>query len=491
MPSTSFLLGASLLAGAAFAAPVAQSDAPLQRRVAQPGDKLKIEARIHYRAASTRLVKKDTGDVVGYYDGGGWILPVLIGGQEVALNIDTGSSDLWTASTLLSAQEQALVKPKFGNLYDPTKSANYSAMDGYTYSLSYADSSHSSGNAATDTVDIGGATVPKMPFGVCNSLALGTGQTSRDTMGPVGLGFGVENSIRPTPQATFMEALEPYVSEPVFSTQFRPNNDGTIQFGYSDTSLYTGDLTTISIKNTTQDLEGQWGTTSVSFGIGGKQFSAAALDMDFDSGTSSLSLSSDVASAYFAQVSGASNSGGSYSYPCSSTLPDLDFIFSTSTAGPSTVTVPGKYIASQNNPTSGTCGTAINVVTGRGNAGQPFYMSKYMIWSKCLPNACVFLNMRLTLFRPESSQLELCRPDGCVKSCNEHHLRYPEMSGAFLRMKSSTVYSHIESMYLILEKTLQTHRSWLRPCSNLADCLSMCLSTCIPWKTRISTCIPD
>lgn len=382
MPSTSFLLGASLLAGAALGVPVAQPEAPIQRREAQPGDNLRIEARVHYRAPTTRLVKKSTGSVFGYYDGGGWVLPVLIGGQEVALNIDTGSSDLWTASTLLSAQEQALVKPKFGALYDPTKSANYSQMQGSTYALGYADGSHSSGNAATDTVDIGGAIVPKMPFGVCNSLALGSGQTSRDTMGPVGLGFGSQNSIRPTPQATFMEALEPYVAEPVFSTKFRPNNKGSIQFGYSDTSSYTGDLTTISIKNTTQSLEGQWGTTAVSFGIGGKKFNAPALDMDFDSGTSSLSLSSAVASAYFAQVNGATNNGGSYTYPCSSTLPDLDFMFSTSTAGPSTVSVPGKYIASQNNPTSGTCSTAINVVDGRGNAGQPFYISKYMIWSK-------------------------------------------------------------------------------------------------------------
>lgn len=39
-------------------------------------------------------VSSETGAVYSNFDGGGWILPVLIGGQQVTLNLDTGSSDL-------------------------------------------------------------------------------------------------------------------------------------------------------------------------------------------------------------------------------------------------------------------------------------------------------------------------------------------------------------------------------------------------------------
>lgn len=283
----------------------------------------------------------------------------------------------------MSAESQATVTT--GEIYDPSKSSTYQAMSGYTFSLGYADGSGASGPAAMDTINIGGAEVPNMPFGVCDTLKYGgDGTGTRDTDGPVGLGFGVENSIRPNPQCTFMECLIPYVPEPVFSTSFKTNNSGYIDLGYNDTSAYKGDVTTIPIANTSSGNEGQWVYQGVQFGSGGNVFNAAAIDLDFDSGTSSLSVSADVAAAYFGLIQGSSNSSGSWQYPCGSTLPDLDFIFNSATSGPTTVTIPGANLKN-GDASTGNCGTWMNVVTGRGNAGVPFYITKYMIWNQAVP----------------------------------------------------------------------------------------------------------
>jgi aspergillopepsin I len=58
------------------------------------GGKRGVRAPVHRYVPSNNLVSRDTGAVQHIWNGGGWILPVLIGGQQVFLNVDTGSSDL-------------------------------------------------------------------------------------------------------------------------------------------------------------------------------------------------------------------------------------------------------------------------------------------------------------------------------------------------------------------------------------------------------------
>jgi aspergillopepsin I len=53
-----------------------------------------IRADVHRWVPRNATVDQETGAVYANFDGGGWILPVLIGGQQVILNLDTGSSDL-------------------------------------------------------------------------------------------------------------------------------------------------------------------------------------------------------------------------------------------------------------------------------------------------------------------------------------------------------------------------------------------------------------
>ncbi|KAL4927252.1 aspartic peptidase domain-containing protein [Aspergillus undulatus] len=303
------------------------------------------------------------------WNGGGWILPVLVGGQQVFLNVDTGSSDLWTASTLMPEDQQKTVTR--GSVYNPDNSSTSQKVEGYTYGLAYADGSGSSGPVYRDTVNIGSAIVPDFALGVTDDLRYGDGSDgTRDTAGPIGLGFGKLNSIRPNPQPTFMEALVPYVPEPIFSTAFKLNDTGFINFGYVDSEAYTGDFTEVPVANTSSGNEGQWMSLGVSFGSGGDILDVESLDMDFVSGTATLS--------------GADNSSGSWQYPCGTDLPDLDFVFPDVTSGSSTVTIPG--LALKNGDGEDMCGTWMNVVEGRGNAGVPFYISKYIVWNQAKPS---------------------------------------------------------------------------------------------------------
>lgn len=289
----------------------------------------------------------------------------------------------WTASTLMSEDQQKTVTR--GSVYNPDNSSKSQELEGYTFGLTYADGSGASGPVYRDTVNIGGAIVPNFPLGVCDDLRYGEGSSTRDTAGPVGLGFGKLNSIRPDPQCTFMECLQPYVPDPVFGTAFRRDNTGFINFGYSDSEAYNGTFTEVPAANTSAGNEGQWMSLGVSFGSDGHLFDADPLDMDFDTGTSTLSVSSDIAAAYWALVEGADDSSGSWEYPCGTQLPDLDFIFSNVTHGPSTVTIPGQNLKNGDAET-GMCGTWMYVVDGRGNAGIPFYISKYIVWNQAKPS---------------------------------------------------------------------------------------------------------
>jgi aspergillopepsin I len=78
-------LASLLFATDAVARPAVPDREPVKRGIRAPAHRL---------IPSNNIVSRDTGAVYHIWNGGGWILPVLVGGQQVFLNIDTGSSDL-------------------------------------------------------------------------------------------------------------------------------------------------------------------------------------------------------------------------------------------------------------------------------------------------------------------------------------------------------------------------------------------------------------
>jgi aspergillopepsin I len=79
------------------------------------------------------------------------------------------------------------------NIYDPSKSSTAAEMDGYTWSITYLDTSSASGNVYQDTVNVGGTIV------VAQAVELAEEVSPQFVTGPVdgilGASFAVDTSM--------------------------------------------------------------------------------------------------------------------------------------------------------------------------------------------------------------------------------------------------------------------------------------------------------
>lgn len=112
---------------------------------------------------------------------------------------------------------------------------------------------------------------------------------------------------------------------------------GTYNFGFIDDSAYTGDITYTNVDTS----QGFWEFTSTGYSVGSGSFSSTSIDGIADTGTTLLYLPASVVKAYYAQISGSSNSAsaGGYVFPCSATLPSFTF-----GVGSARITIPGDYM---------------------------------------------------------------------------------------------------------------------------------------------------
>lgn len=245
-----------------------------------------------------------------------YLSPVSIGGQELNLNLDTGSGDLWVFSTELPGTEGS------GHaLYDPTKSSTYSQYEGATWQIQYGDGSTAAGIVGYDQVAIGGATVTKQAVELATEVAA---QFLRDenSDGIVGLSFSVLNTVQPQPQKTWFENVQDSLDAPLFTADLEEDASGTYEFGTIDQTKYSGEINYTPIDNS----DGWWQFPSKYITIGGQQQQCTICSPAIaDTGTSLLLLDDDVVDAYYAQVEGAQYDSmqGGYVYQCTAQLPDF------------------------------------------------------------------------------------------------------------------------------------------------------------------------
>lgn len=144
----------------------------------------------------------------------------------------------------------------------------------------------------------------------------------------------IEDAVRPTQQPTFMEAVQHKLPQPIFTIGLKPNSHGTLNFGYVDKSLYQADLITASVDN----IRSAWIVDSLTlsagkatvtqqmlFGTHPRQFLVAIMaDQHTDSGGADAMFADPTfVNNFWAQVSGSSNKSGSWTFPCSSKIPEL------------------------------------------------------------------------------------------------------------------------------------------------------------------------
>lgn len=135
---------------------------------------------------------------------------------------------------------------------------------------------------------------------------------------------------------------------------------GTYDFGFIDKAKYTGELTYVPVNPS----PGYWTWTSSGYAIGSAGFTANAITGIADTGTSLLYLPTAIVTAYYRQVTGATNSRtyGGYVFPCASTLPSLTF-----GVGAARITIPASYLNYERvTPGSSTCFGGLQSSSGLG-----------------------------------------------------------------------------------------------------------------------------
>lgn len=279
------------------------------------------------------------------------------------LDFDTGSSDLWVFSSQLPAALQA-----GHSVYYPAKSNTSILLPGYTWAVTYGDSSGASGNVYSETVKVGATTVSSQAVEPASSVSAQF-QQNIDNDGLLGLAFDSLNSVRPVRQKTFFSNAKTSLSRPLFTADLKRYRPGTYDFGFIDAAKYTGNITYINVDT----AHGLWEFPTNGYRVGTGAFRSTSITAIADTGTSLLYLPYAVVSAYYAGVAGATydSSQGGYTFPCAAILPSI-----TLSIGSYRAVVPGSYMLYA--PVSGSAGSGRTCFGGiQLNTGLPYGLSIY------------------------------------------------------------------------------------------------------------------
>ncbi|KAK3694536.1 mitochondrial elongation factor g 1-like protein [Podospora appendiculata] len=249
--------------------------------------------------------------------------------QDLTLQLDTGSSDIW-------------VPDSDANAVDPSNSATFKVVGKNKFDISYVDGSFAKGDYFTDVFEIGGATLSNMTMGLGNKTDI--------SYGLVGVGYALNEAIvadEKTTSAAYPNLPVNMVDEGLINTvayslwlNDLDASDGSILFGGIDTKKYVGDLTRIAIYPTQQDLYTSFLVAFTSLqavspsGTDTLTSRSFPIPVVLDSGTTLSYLPTDLAKQIWTEVGATySASEGLALLPCS--MQNSKGYFSFGFAGPS------------------------------------------------------------------------------------------------------------------------------------------------------------
>lgn len=181
-------------------------------------------------------------------------------------------------------------------------------------------------------------------------------------------------TVRPTPQKTFFDNIASSLSNPLFTVTLKKGATGSYDFGYIDSSKYTGSITYVAATG----RRGYWEFFPNGYAIGSGNFTSANLDVIADTGTTLMYLPQNIVAAYWAKNGGTySYYYGGYVFPCSTTLTSF-----TVGIGSYMAIVPGSYL-NYGQYTSTTCFGGLQSDSGLGISilGDIFLKSQFVVFS--------------------------------------------------------------------------------------------------------------
>ncbi|CAM1510109.1 Fc.00g004440.m01.CDS01 [Cosmosporella sp. VM-42] len=232
-----FLLSASLFSSwAVVYAQVVQWD--IQKHHALP--------RLQRRASGPVLE-----EITNELSKGGYFSTVSVGtpGQNLKLQLDTGSSDLWIPWSEAPICRDTSIGCHFGS-FDPKKSSSFDNVAPDKFQIQYVDGTSATGDYITDRIEIGGA--------ILNNFTMGFATKSNVAYGLAGVGYAINEAstelnpgfqYRNLPVALSKERLIKTVAYSLWLNDLS-SSTGSILFGGVDTEKYVGDITRLEILKT-------------------------------------------------------------------------------------------------------------------------------------------------------------------------------------------------------------------------------------------------
>ncbi|KAH7885825.1 acid protease [Phlebopus sp. FC_14] len=267
--------------------------------------------------------------------------------------LDTGSSDLWVASSSCGSSCAGSAN------FDPTKSSTFKSLN-RDFSVTYG-SGDASGTLSEDVVQMAGFSVTNQQFGSVTSTS--SDFLTSPVTGLIGLAWQPLSSSQAMP---FWQALAAGGSwdSPLMAFQLtRFNNDthagslepgGSLTMGYVNQSLYTG---TIDYQNIPGGQPTFWLQEITSITVQGHSVSVPSGSASYaaiDTGTTLVAGPSSTIEAIYAQIpgsqAGTGDMEGFYSFPCTSEV-NLEISF----GGPSWAISPADFQFEATGPSSNDC----------------------------------------------------------------------------------------------------------------------------------------
>jgi saccharopepsin len=254
--------------------------------------------------------------VINDYENSQYYGEIALGSPEQKFNVifDTGSSDLWVASSQCDDSCGRHAK------YDSAKSSTYVA-NGTSFDIMYG-SGPVSGFQSVDNLDMGGLIVKGQEFAeVTNAAGLGAAYKLGKFDGILGMAFQVlsVNDVT-TPFNNLVNQGLVESSQFAFYLGNSRQDKGELVLGGTDPAHYTGDITWVNLLSATY-----WEITLNGMSVDGTSYTSGTKAI-VDSGTSILTAPSSVVAAIAKQIGAKEIIEGEYMVACNyDTLPDMTF----------------------------------------------------------------------------------------------------------------------------------------------------------------------
>ncbi|KAI9012061.1 aspartic proteinase IV [Phycomyces nitens] len=314
--------------------------------------------------ASVTVPVIDYGGDIEYYG----TIDVGTPAQSLKLDFDTGSADLWFASTLCTTCGSGRTK------YNPSKSSTYKSSN-KTWSISYGDGSSASGTVGYDTVNLGGLSI------IGQGIELAKKESSSFRSEPFDglLGLAFDSIITASGVKTPIDNLisQGLITKPIFGVYLGKASTtavGEYIFGGYNSDHVGGDLTTVPIDNS----DGFW-KISVDYANVGF-WTTESFDAIIDTGTTLLILPQNVADNIAMSYDATDNGDGTYTIDCDTSYYNpLEF-----SINGATFSVPPEDIVFEKD--GSTCIASFSYADmGFGILGDVFIKNNYVIFNQEVP----------------------------------------------------------------------------------------------------------